>query len=146
MRYDTEHAHGYTAQLWREQDRMFGFFLWSRGLIGDTPTGLLEDVRYDPRTGNLSFRARLTTGLFSNRQFSMVPSRDVLKFSGRLKGPHLTGTLEIANALTPTEVPRREKIKLKISEKESEIMIEAQSYIDWSSKAEEILKRRGPKW
>jgi hypothetical protein len=58
----------------------------------------------------------------------------------------MIGTLEIANALTPTEVPRREKIKLKISEKESEVMIEAQSYIDWGEKAEEILKFRGPKW
>ena len=50
------------------------------------------------------------------------------------------------NELTPTEVPRREKIKLKISEKESEVMLEAQSYIDWREKAEEILKFRGPKW
>jgi len=58
----------------------------------------------------------------------------------------MIGTLEIANELTPTEVPRREKIKLKISERESEIMIEARSYIDWRVKAEEILKFRGPKW
>lgn len=58
----------------------------------------------------------------------------------------MMGTLEIANALTPTAEPRREKIKLKISEKESEVMIEANSYLDWRSKAEEILKFRGPKW
>jgi hypothetical protein len=145
-RYDAEHAYGYSVQLWREQNRVFGFLLWSRGLKEDTPTGLLEDVRYDPRTGQLTFFARLTTGLFSNRQFSMVPSRDVLRFKGLLKGRNIIGTLEIANALTPTEVPRREKIKLKLSEKESEIMIEAQSYSDWSSKADEILKFRGPKW
>jgi hypothetical protein len=146
MRYDAGHAFGYTAQLWREQNRIFGFLLSSEGLMGDTPTGLLEDVRYHPRTGELTFRARLTTGLFSNRQFNMVPSRDVFRFKGVLKGSHMIGTLEIANALTPTEVPRREKIKLKISEKESEVMIEAQSYIDWREKAEEILKFRGPKW
>jgi hypothetical protein len=46
MRYDGEHAHGYTAELWRERDRIFGFFLSSPGLAGDTPTGLL-DVRFD---------------------------------------------------------------------------------------------------
>jgi hypothetical protein len=145
-RYEAEHAYGYTVQLWREQNRMFGFLLWSRGLVGDTPTGLLEDVRYDPRTGQLSFFARLTTGLFSNRQFSMVPSRDVLRFKGLLKGRHIIGTLEVANALTPTEVPSRERIKLRLSEKESEVMIEAQSYNDWKSRADEILKFRGPKW
>ena len=146
MRYDSEHAWGYTAELWREQNRIFGFFLWSQGLMGDTPTGLLEDVRYDPRTGNLTFLARLTTGLFSNRQFNMVPSRDVLRFRGVLKKRQLIGTLEIANALTPGEAPTREKIKLTLSEKESEVMIEAQSYSDWKLRADEILRFRGPKW
>ena len=146
MRYTAEHAYGYTAELWREQNRIFGFFLSSQGLIGDTPTGLLEDVRYDPRTGEITFQARLTTGLFSNREFHMVPSRDVYRFKGMLKGRHIIGTLEIANALTPTEGPRREKIKLTLSEKESEVMIEAQSYVEWREKADEILKFRGPKW
>ena len=146
MRYTAEHAYGYKAELWREQNRIFGFFLSSQGLMGDTPTGLLEDVRYDPRTGELTFQARLTTGLFSNRQFNMVPSRDVFRFKGVLKGRHLIGTLAIANALTPTEVPRRDQIRLTLSQKESEVMIEAQSYADWREKAEEILKFRGPKW
>jgi len=76
----------------------------------------------------------------------MVPSRDVYRFKGMLKGRHIIGTLEIANALTPTEGPRREKIKLTLSEKESEVMIEAQSYVEWREKADEILKFRGPKW
>lgn len=146
MRYTSEHAYGYKAELWREQDRIFGFFLWSEGLIGDTPTGLLEEVRYDRRNGNLSFLARLTTGLFSNRQFSMVPSRDILHFRGTLKGRQLRGTLEISNALTPAEPPRREMIKLMLSERESEFMIDARSYDDWKLKADEILKFRGPKW
>jgi hypothetical protein len=146
MRYTDEHAYGYTAELWREQNRIFGFFLSSQGLMGDTPTGLLEDVRYDPRTGELTFQARLTTGLFSNREFHMVPSRDFFRFKGTLQGRHMIGTLEIANALTPTEAPTRHKIKLTLSEKESEVMIKAQNYVDWTEKAKEILKFRGPKW
>ena len=146
MRYTSEHAYGYKAELWREQDRIFGFFLWSEGLIGDTPTGLLEDVRYDRRTGNLSFIARLTTGLFSNRQFSRVPSRDVVRFRGTLKGRHLRGTLEVSNALTPEDAPKREKIALILSKRESEVMIDADSYDAWKLRADEILKFRGPKW
>ena len=146
VRYTAEHAYGYTAELWREQNRIFGFFLSSQGLMGDTPTGLLEDVRYEPRTGEITFQARLTTGLFSNREFHMVPSRYVYRFKGILKRRHMIGTLEIANALTPTEAPSREKIKLKLSQKESEVMIDAQSYIEWREKADEILKFRGPKW
>jgi hypothetical protein len=76
----------------------------------------------------------------------MVPSRDDFRFKGVLKKRHMIGTLEIANALTPTESPRREKIKLTLSRDESEAMIEAQSYGEWSEKAAEILKFRGPKW
>ena len=146
MRYTSEHAYGYKAELWREQDRIFGFFLWSEGLMGDTPTGLLEDVRYDPRTGSLSFFGKLTTGLFSNQKFSRVPSRDLLRFKGTLKGRHLRGTLEISNALTPEDAPKREKIELTLSKKESEVMIDADSYDAWKLRADEILKFRGPKW
>ena len=146
MRYTTEHAYGYKAELWREQNRIFGFFLWSEGLMGDTPTGLLEDVRYDPRTGSLSFFARLTTGLFSNQKFSRVPSRDMVRFRGTLKGRHLRGTLEISNALTPEAAPKRQKIQLTLSKRASEVMIAAESYGEWKLKADEILKFRGPKW
>jgi hypothetical protein len=146
MKYDEEHAYGYTAQLWREQDRIFGFFLSSQGLMGDTPTGLLEDVRFDSSSGKISFRARLTTGLFSNRQFHNVPSRDIFRFTGFLKKGRLVGTLEITNGLTPEEAPRSERIRLNRSKSESESMIEAQSYDDWKNQADEILKFRGPKW
>jgi hypothetical protein len=146
MRHDTEHAYGYTAQLWREGKRIFGFFLSSQGLIGDTPTGLIEDVRFDPRTGKLAFRARLTTGLFSNREFHAVPSRDIFRFRGVLKRDQMIGSLEIENALTPSEAPTREKISLKRSKRASEVLIQAKSYSDWKSEAEKILKFRGPKW
>jgi hypothetical protein len=146
MRYYGEHTDGYTLELWRDQNRVFGLFLSSQGLSGDTPTGLLEDVRFNSQTGSLMFRARLTTGLFSNRQFSNVPSRYIYRFSGFLKGARLVGTLEITNALTPEEAPRRERIRLRRSKREAETMIEAQSYDDWKHQADEILKRRGPKW
>src|ERR671929_129905 len=62
MRYTVEHQYGYSVELWREKDRAFGFLLVSAGLAGDTPTGLLEDVAYDLKTGRLTFRARLSTG------------------------------------------------------------------------------------
>src|SRR6059036_1337382 len=68
MRYTEEHAYGYTVDLWRAGDCLFGFLLASEGLAGDTPTGLLEEVQYNERTGALSFRARLSTGLFSDRE------------------------------------------------------------------------------
>lgn len=146
IRGDQDHSYGYSAQLWRERNRIFGFFLSAQGLTGDTPTGMIEDVEFDPRTGKLAFQARLTTGLFSNRQFDSVPSRDVFRFRGVLKGDRMTGILEVANALTPAEAPKWEKIKLKRSRKESEVMVGAQNYDDWRNMADKILKVRGPNW
>ncbi len=45
MRYTEEHAYGYTVQLWRQGDALFGFFLASYGLAGDTPAGMLEQLQ-----------------------------------------------------------------------------------------------------
>lgn len=63
MRFTREHQYGYSVELWQEKDRVFGLFLSSEGLSGDTPTGLLEDAAFDAKTGRLTFRARLSTGM-----------------------------------------------------------------------------------
>src|ERR1041384_6155831 len=105
MKHIGEHTYGYSVELWRQGDHLFGFFLSSDGLAGDTPTGLLENVRFNPSTGRLSFQAKLTTGLFSNQQYNNVPSRDVFHFSGLLRRSRIKGYLEASNALTPTEAP-----------------------------------------
>ncbi len=62
MRYTEEHQYGDEIDLWRSGNQIFGHFLHSAGLAGDTPTGLIEDVKYDPKNGNLSFKAKLTMG------------------------------------------------------------------------------------
>src|SRR5450759_4216040 len=72
MRYTTEHAYGYSVSLWRAGDCVLGLLEASDGLAGDTPAGQLEDVRYDPRHGALSFTACLTIGLFSDRTRTLV--------------------------------------------------------------------------
>src|SRR5438046_1449435 len=62
MRFTDEHAYGYGVELWRQGDTLFGLFSASEGLAGDTPTGMLEDVKFDSRTRKLSFKAKLTIG------------------------------------------------------------------------------------
>src|SRR6185295_3252998 len=93
MRFTEEHAYGYTLYLWRSSSCVFGLLLSSQGLAGDTPTGLLERVRYDGKTGALSFRAKLTLGSFSNREYREVPSRDVFEVSGVLTQSALRGSV-----------------------------------------------------
>jgi hypothetical protein len=93
MRYTAEHAYGYTVQLWREGDRLFGLFLCSEGLAGDTPTGMRDAVEADPATGKLSFRAKLTTGVAYLGAGQEAPSRDLFEFRRRLEKTVLAGRL-----------------------------------------------------
>ncbi len=146
MRFTREHQYGYSVELWQEKDRLFGFLLVSEGLIGDTPTGLLEDVVLDPETGRLAFRTRLSTGSTFNRNNEQIPTRDVYLFNGRLKGQRLTGVLEHTFALDRAATSTKKNVSLRRSKSESESMIEARSYDEWKKEADEILKLRGPKW
>ena len=94
MRYTEEHAYGYTVQLWREGASVFGLFLASEGLAGDTPTGLLDDLKYDPRSGKLSFKAKLTIGIDARRQ----PSHDLFEFDGARSAQAVSGVLKRVGA------------------------------------------------
>ncbi len=146
MRYTEEHAYGYTVQLWREGDKVFGFLFASEGLAGDTPSGLLEDVDYDVATHRLTFRARLTLGQFYDKTHNGVPSRDEFRFNGFLRKDRIKGTIEAIDRLTPNATPRREEIVLTRSKEESDLMQWYNGFQAWRRDAEEILMRRGPKW
>lgn len=146
MRSTGEHAYGYRVELWRQGRRPFGLFMASQGLAGDTPAGLLEDVEFDSGTGRMAFRARLTMGLFSSRRYRNVPSRDVFQFAGTLSLDTLRGVLDVSNALTPEQAPRREAVVLRRSAEESQGMSAPRSCSEWLEGVAAILKFRGPKW
>ena len=146
MRFTEEHQYGNSVELWQDKDRLFGFFLVSEGLIGDTPTGMLEDVVFNSKTGKLSFKARLSTGTTFDENKQQVPSRDGYEFKGILKGAKLTGVLEYTNALAVSARSTKTNVTLRKSKSESESMSEAASYDEWKKAADEILKLRGPKW
>ncbi|HEX7956591.1 MAG TPA: hypothetical protein VF508_06600 [Pyrinomonadaceae bacterium] len=146
MRFTSEHQYGYSVELWQEEGRLFGLLLVSEGLIGDTPAGLLEDVVFDPRAGRLTFRARLSTGSTFNGNNEQVPTRDVYRFKGTLKGRMLTGVLEHTDALARAATGTKKSVSLRRSKSESESMMEAGSYAEWKKEADEILKLRGPRW
>src|SRR5689334_24629497 len=54
MRYTEDHAYGYEVELWRDRDAVIGLLFVSEGLQGDTPTGVLKNVRFNSRTGAMS--------------------------------------------------------------------------------------------
>ena len=144
MRFTEEHAYGYMADLWRDGDSILGLFLASEGLQGDTPAGALENVKFNARTGALSFTVRLTTGVTLLPGGGQEPSRDLFEFSGTLKSNELTGTLRRSDARQPSRPGSREAVQLKIRPQAE--LFPAASYAEWSRQAGEILRRRGPKW
>ena len=148
MRFTKEHAYGYTVQLWRHGDTLFGLFLASDGLAGDTPAGMLEDVTFDRRSGKVTFKARLSIGMTMLGQKSPEPSRDVFEFQGTLDKTGLSGLLKRSEQprLTPggaAHVTRITRITLRPTENE---LAQPASYAAWKQEADKILRVRGPKW
>lgn|SRR5690349_3011144 len=144
MRYTEEHAYGYSIQLWRAGETLFGLFLASEGLAGDTPTGLVENVRFDPATRKLSFQAKLTMGIRIDGDGASRPSQDLFEFDGRLNQNELAGTLKHSDRLQSPASAKTERVRLK---RQAQTTIETfQNYQEWKTRTAEILKLRGPKW
>jgi len=139
-------ASGYLLQLWRQGNQIYGLFAVYVGPAGDPPTGILEDIRFDPSARRLSFKARLSTGLTYGRGYQGSPSRDIFQFKGRLLRNHVTGILIKSNDLFPNDKPKMKRITLRRSADMSQLMDEEQNYEDWKKSVDKILQRLGPKW
>lgn len=147
VRHTGDDAFGYMVKLWKEGDHVFGLFSVYTGAPYDPPTGILEDVKFDPRTRRLSFTTRASTGLVSSQEHRGVPSRDRYKFAGVLTRRQLTGNLSHTNDLFPKRRPTSERVRLRWSALLTDVMLPPPStYSAWKTEADEILQRRGPKW
>jgi hypothetical protein len=145
MRYTEEHAYGTQLDLWQQEEEIFGHFLHSAGLMGDPPTGRLENLIFDPKTGRLSFTARLTLGLDNCSEHEGAPSRDVFEFEGVLDRETITGALKYKNAFHPETPATREEITLKKIEEKYFGKI-YKNRAEWEEDSRQVLMFRGPKW
>jgi hypothetical protein len=141
-----EHAMGYSVELWKDDTHYFGYLLTAAGLAADTPTGILEDLRYDPNTHGLTFKAKLSTGRSSLDGEHWLPSRDLFTFEGTLAPDQLTGTLIHVDALTPDRPGQPEDVKLFRTKDEEAAMMHPDNYDQWAESARHVLEVRGPKW
>ena len=147
VRHTGDDAFGYALELWQEGNHVFGLLMVYTGAPSDPPTGLLEDVKFDPRTRQLSFSARLSTGLVSGRGYSRAPARDRFTFKGVLTRREVNGVLQRSNELFPNDRPTSARIRLRWSASSTELMTPPPAtYAAWKTWADEILKFRGPKW
>ena len=143
---DGEHEYGYSAQLWFQGDRIIGFIYYHCGLIGDSPMGILTDVRYDAPTGKISFKAKLTSGLHSCRIHKNVPSHDLLSFNGFLKPDGLTGNIRIEDKLDSPPAVMDSRDSLVMLRSGSCLTQNYKSYNEWWRTWEPVYKVRGAKW
>ena len=147
MVYHGEHADGYAVELWRDGGSVAGLFLAAAGLAGNTPAGLLENIKFDARTGALSFTARLSIGTAfaaSSASGKGEPTRDQFEFNGNLKAKMLTGTLRHTDARQPAAPAARKRVQLRL--RSGALSIRASNFAEWRHQIEDILKFRGPAW
>jgi hypothetical protein len=146
MSFTEEHQYGDRVDLWRTGENIFGHFLHSEGLAGDTPVGEIADVHYNSRSGALSFEAKLTTGEHYCKLHRGVPSQDLFKFKGTLKADSLEGELIHIEVLDDNHVISKENVLLKRPKVKEASNDPSETYGEWQKKSKVILGFRGPKW
>lgn len=143
-RFTEEHQYGAGIALWQDGKTPLGLFSYSEGLIGDTPTGLLEKLSFDRKTGKISFTAKLTMGRHYCKVHNDVPSQDLFTFEGVMRNKTISGKLTQADGLHLDQAPTDENVVLKAVPKASAIQYTNRN--QWESIIRNILKFRGPKW
>jgi hypothetical protein len=143
---DGEHASGYSLDLWSYGGKLVGIIRVHRGLMGDPPAGLLEDVVYDPSSHKLSFRSKVTLGLFSDTARKEVPSRDLLTFTGTVTPARLNGTILTENKLCEKGCRESKRIYLHRSKEKKYLLKNFPNYDAWRKDEKDILDRYGPQW
>jgi len=128
IRYTEEHAYSQAVQLWRQEDRLLGLFMYTDGLQADFHTGLLEHVRFNPATGELSFDAYAS-------QFH---------FDGRLEETTVKGLLKRMHPVDGHQVTE-DQVILTRSAEITDSMRGYASEKEWNRDAAEVLKRLGPR-
>ena len=91
-----EHCDGYSVTLWEKGKSLVGYLAHHRGLCGDPPWGLIEDVQYSSLTGNLMFKVKILGDGFINdldSKTSWHPSKDIVIFKGKLKTDNIEGEI-----------------------------------------------------
>lgn len=147
VKHSGDDAFGYALQLWKEGDQIFGLLAIFTGAPADPPTGLLEDVKFDPRTRQFSFSARLSTGWVYSEGNWNTRTRNRFSFRGVLTRNGVTGILKDTDDLRPTDQPASRRIRLRRSKLSTQDMNPPPpTYEDWKIWADKILNFRGPKW
>lgn len=136
-------AHGYSLQLWKSGDQLFGLIAAYAGSDADPPTGLLKDVRFNSASRELSFKTDLSTSIVFDSSHRAIRSKDTLEFKGTLTRQLVQGKLRILSQ--PGNTSSIKRVRLNRSNRLSQDMTAPLTYDEWKIWADTILVRLGPK-
>jgi hypothetical protein len=146
---DGEHASGYNVRLWKQDKKIFGLISVHRGMMGDPPTGILENIKYDEKLETISFSVKLSLYSYYSyvgKSLKLHISKELGEFTGVLKKKKLTGTLKITDKLCKKNCIEIKKINLPLSKEWTSSMKNYKNYKEWKKDIDVILKRLGPDW
>lgn len=138
-----EHCEGYNVTIWKYKETLIGFLNHHRGLCGDPPMGLMEDILYSAQTDSLSFKAKLSDGC-TFQEGKCMPSKDRVEFKGNFRGEILEGVVTWFRD-DKMQSTLSENVILSKNPKRSRTQSYG-SYAAWRQHWEPILKVRGPHW
>lgn len=143
---DDPHASGLEVEIREHDGELVGFLSEYVGPTADPPVGKLQSLRFDEKTGFITFTAKFSVGVVpAEAGNSWLPSRNVYEFKGAIVKSGLTGTLR-RNFIQEdgTELSYEENVMLR--PKTAGDHAPSESYQDWLNRWNEALKARGPKW
>jgi hypothetical protein len=104
--WDAPHSGHYTVWLWKRKDSLMGIFLHLEGHDGIGPRGTIENIEFDPKSGNLSFE--------SNVSYCLGGSYNInFRFEGSLKKNALEGVIFATDEGGNPWYRKRKKVTLK---------------------------------
>ena len=148
VKSDGEHQSGYSVKFWKQDDKIYGLISGTGYLrmMGDPPTGVLDNVQFDSKLNKVSFQSKLLLALIHDKPDSgYVPSWGFYEFEGILANNRLKGDIRVTDDLCGNKCPDIKGITLRRSTKRSSEMKEFQTYNEWKSFADMVTEVKIPK-
>lgn len=139
-----ENQHGFQVSLWQQKNTVIGILYHAEGAAGNTPRGYIQNVQLQPKSGKLSFDAKLTTGMHTCDEHKNVPSQDLFSFKGILQRNALKGRITYRNVLHSAAT--EQSVKVTLAKDKSQKLESFESVDAWQQHYAADMQQFGPKW
>jgi len=140
---EDRHASGIEVEIRKHNGVLVGFLSEFVGPAEDPPVGKLESIRFDEKTGSISFTSKLSVGVVpAAAGNAWVPSRNLYEFKGVIGSGAIKGSLRRKFVEEDgKETAYDESITLK-----AKSTADDEPAAEWLKRWTDVLRLRGPKW